>query len=511
MVNFNDVPDAPVESYGSYEALLEAIARTQPWDEDDILRNVRDYQAMLKTVRDKIDGVRSWMVQSGEFDCSARDGMYDKATAVVRNINEHYTANERFEKVLSTAMRERNQGIVEANNVMLPGDHLDAAQGREIMESTEPLNVFIPHLGTLTGVMGITGFNLVSQLLKNTREDKAKEKYKEIMGKISNAEGKPPEAIPVVDMPEVEVPGPGPVPDPEDHDGFGWNGSSGGLGVAAGAGAVAAVGAGVAASRAGQRVVGVASRVSGGSDGAVVSRGGAVARSAGVASGSVGSSGSLPAGDDRVHGSSGGGGDHYSDDDGNYLYRWDADGTYRYDPDKEAWVRTDAKGADVDSYSMQGVSGLSSVASGTGVAAAGAAAVGIAGRAGAASSAAAGSLMGVAGAGGSLGAVGGAASGVGSFYANNPVAATISPASSIRGAQGLAAGLRSDSAAAGAAGANGRANPAMMGGMGAGGNGGDGKKRQRLGYVAPVIEEEEEFAPMPIGNMAGHRRTDGEA
>lgn len=507
-----DFKDAPVESYGSYEAMLEAIARTEPWDEDDILRNVRDYQAMLKTVRDKIDGVRSWMVQSGEFDCSARDGMYDKATAVVRNINEHYIANERFEKVLSTAMRERNQGIVEANNVMLPGDHLDAAQGREIMESTEPLNVFIPHLGTLTGVMGITGFNLVSQLLKHTREDKAEEKFNEIMGKISNAEGKPPEAIPVVDMPKVEEPD----PDPEKHDDFGWNGSSsGGLGVVAGAGAVAAAAAaGVVGSGAGRRgVIGAASSaspVAKGAGNATASRGGAVARSGGVASGPVASSGSLPAGGNRVHGSSGDGGYRRSDDD-NYLYRWDADGTYRYDPDKEAWVRTDAKGADVDSYSMQGVSGLSSGVAGTGVAAAGAAAVGIAGRAGAASSAAAGSLMGVAGAGGGLSAVGGAASGVGSFYANNPVAATISPSSSIRGAQGLAAGLRSNGVAAGAAGANGRANPAMMGGMGTGGNGGDGKKRQRLGYVAPVIEEEEEFAPMPIGNMAGHRRTAGEA
>ncbi|PAU68911.1 hypothetical protein B1526_0104 [Bifidobacterium criceti] len=207
-----------------------------------------------------------------------------------------------------------------------------------------------------------------------------------------------------------------------------------------------------------------------------------------------------------VNGSNGSNGDYQYDDD-NYLYEWDENGTYRYDPDKNAWVRTDAKGVDVDSYSTQGVSNLSSVASGTGVAATGAAAAGIAGRAGAMSSAMAGSTMGAAGMGGSLGSVG-AAGGVGSFYANNPVTATITPASSIRGAQGLAAGLQNNAAATNAAtGANGRANPAMMGGTGAGGAGGDKKKKQLLGYVAPVIEDDEEFSPTPIGNMAGHRRT----
>lgn len=503
-------------SIGFFESRLASIAQTDRWDEDGILDNIRNYQAMLETLRDKVDGVRSWMVQSGDFDCSAQDGMYAKAREVVGNIDDHFAANQQCLTDMKRAIEAHNEGIVEASNVTLPGSRLNAAQEQQIMDATEPMNVVVPGLGTLTGMMGIAGVNLISQLMASHREDEAKKKYQSIQEKANSVIPKAPNPIPVVDMGQIPDSVP-PIPDPSGGDG------SDSFKVGAGAGVGAAVAAGVAAAvRAGRQGAPVSPAASGGRSSLPGSKAGRSLAGVGAAQ----STGTLQGGVNRTNGLTGyaghreyhadviggsNGGDRHDDD--NYLHEWDENGTYRYDPDRNAWVRTDADGVDVDSYSMRGVSSLSSAASAGGVAAAGVAAAGVAGRAGMMSSAAAGALMGSAGAGGTLGSVGAVGgTGVGSFYANNPVTATVSPASSIRGAQGLAAGLRNNAAAAGAAGVNGRANPAMMGsGAGAGGAGGDKKKKQLLGYVAPVIEDDEEFSPTPIGNMAGRRRSAQEA
>lgn len=101
-------------------------------------------------------------------------------------------------------------------------------------------------------------------------------------------------------------------------------------------------------------------------------------------------------------------------------------------------------------------------------------------------------------------------SGVGSYYANNPVKASIA-SSSIKGATGMAAGLRKGEIARAEAAAPSRANtPGMMGmGRGSASQSKD-KRRNSLGYIAPTIEEEEEFQPKPLAAMAGHRRRPGE-
>lgn len=101
-------------------------------------------------------------------------------------------------------------------------------------------------------------------------------------------------------------------------------------------------------------------------------------------------------------------------------------------------------------------------------------------------------------------------SGVGSYYANNPVKASIA-SSSIKGATGMAAGLRKGEIARAEAVASSRANTPGMMGMGRGGaSQSKDKRRNSLGYIAPTIEEEEEFQPKPLAAMAGHRRRPGE-
>lgn len=490
----------------SYEQRLEAIARTVPWDETSIVGNMRDYQAMLETIRDRVDGVRRWMVDSGEFDCKAQDGMYATATKIVKTINDSHGRNEDVIARMSRQIQRHNEGITQANEVKLPGARLDASSAQRIISSTQPLNVAVPGLGTLAGVVGVAGVNMVSRLLAAKREEVAKTRYSEIIGKISWIGDVIPQPIPVVDMPRNGDPGRKQRSDSEVR-----GGGAGSAGMAAVAGAAVAGGAGIAG--------GAALRSGGvGMSGAI----GGVAGSSGAPRPVAGGGSSVRAGASAAGGANAAGvangrrqvsGHVLSDrpvspntpDEVSPLQGWDANGTYRYDPATDSWVRTDGNGASVDSYSMRGVPNVAKTALGAG-------AIGLAasvGRgsgaasmastamsAGASSSAALGSMVGTGGIGG-----------VGSFYANNPVHATITPVSSVKGMQGLAAGLQQQTGAGTASTVNGKTSPAMMSGAGAGAGGDSGKRKpRRLGYIAPAIEDDDEFEPTPLGNMAGRRR-----
>lgn len=489
----------------SYEQRLEAIARTVPWDEASIVGNIQDYQAMLETIRDRIDGVRRWMADSGEFDCKARDGMYVTATRIVKAVNDSHKRNEVIRKSLSRQIQNHNEGIKQANEVKLSGCRLDAASERRIVESTQPLNIVVPGLGTLTGLMGVGGINLVSRLLAGKREEEAKTHYNAIITKYADTGGIVPHPIPVVDMPRNGDPGLNQnrgLAGKRDSRNTSGNGIPRSLGIAGASigtvGAAAGVSARVASS--------VGTSGGDGRSGASYSMasnapftrvGSAVATGVGgVAAGQRQVSGHAVA--DRLISSDASG-------EASPLQRWDPNGTYRYDPATDSWVRTDGDGASVDSYSMRGVPDVAKTALGAG-------AIGLAasvGRgsgaasmastamsAGASSSAALGSMVGTGGIGG-----------VGSFYANNPVHATITPVSSVKGMQGLAAGLQQQAGAGTASSVNGKSSPAMMSGAGTGAGGDSGKRKpRRLGYIAPAIEDDDEFEPTPLGNMAGRRR-----
>lgn len=208
-------------------------------------------------------------------------------------------------------------------------------------------------------------------------------------------------------------------------------------------------------------------------------------------------------------------------DTSKYVYdpasgRWLDRNLYVYDPATGRYVYRNRMAVDSDmSYNGSGSAhggmsggsagsgsgiGRTAVAAGAGIGAGGALAVSkLAGGAGSSS----GALSGA-----SMAAVSG--SGVGSYYANNPVKASIA-SSSIKGATGMAAGLRKGEIARAEAAAPSRANTPGMMGMGRGGaSQSKDKRRNSLGYIAPTIEEEEEFQPKPLAAMAGHRRRPGE-
>ncbi|KAB7788988.1 hypothetical protein [Bifidobacterium leontopitheci] len=90
--------------------------------------------------------------------------------------------------------------------------------------------------------------------------------------------------------------------------------------------------------------------------------------------------------------------------------------------------------------------------------------------------------------------------GGGSYFTNTPVSAQIVPGG-LSGQTGMAAGLKATTAES-AASSSGRSG--MMGAPGSGSANDSKNKRQRMGYVAPKLEDDD-IEIRSIGAMAGHR------
>ncbi|MBT1174549.1 hypothetical protein JS530_03325 [Bifidobacterium sp. LC6] len=477
-----------VDSTRSAEERLAEIACSTPWE---LPREVTRYRDALDEVVAEVTRIEGRLAEPGVFECGASGQASRYRQNIVKAIQES-NVNQQINKI-QERIGQYNAAIETARSVSLPGDALDEASCREIMKATDPMNLVVPGLGTVSGIAGIAGINLVNRMLATNRDEVAQKKLEEIQDSIDTS-GFDGGAVPVVDPPAPEdevVTG----TDGRSDDG-GWrSGVSAGVasaGVLAGAGAAALsrAGAGAAAgSSGGSGSTGVAS--------AAGSSSGASSQYQRVPSG-VGGSGVGSGSGANGSGSSGGGASS-----GGSAGR---DGYY-YDPVGKQWVRVDDGRVSVDSGSggLAGGSSFGKTAAVAGAVGAGAGAGGavVAGRLAGGSAAGAG-LTAVSGAGG-LAAVGGGA-GVGSYYANAPVHA-VPVSSSIKGATGMAAGLSSSSngvSASSAAGARGGV-PGMVGGQGGAGDGRKGKRRG-LGYIAPVLEDDEGFEAKPLAAMAGHRK-----
>lgn len=354
----------------TYEEKLSDIANTAKWsieEFDDFKRFERvidDAAAKLKTMKKELE---EGYVFGGETQKVA----LECAQGISEGI-EDVDIPTALRKLFKT-VDAYNQAIDDARNVELPGTRLTSDIEQAIKAAETPLNIVVPGLGTLTGIIGNAGVSLISNMLADKREETAKKEYQRIKSECK-------QKCPRNDLPSAPV---------------------------------------------------------------------------------VDINGLWPAQD---------GENNSSENDGVYP----------------------------TSFGDTGIS--AAVAGGAGIGAGGALAVSkLAGGAGSSS----GALSEA-----SMAAVSG--SGVGSYYANNPVKASIA-SSSIKGATGMAAGLRKGEIARAEAAASSRANTPGMMGMGRGGaSQSKDKRRNSLGYIAPTIEEEEEFQPKPLAAMAGHRRRPGE-
>lgn len=497
----------------TYEEKLSDIANTAKWsieEFDDFKRFERvidDAAAKLKTMKKELE---EGYVFGGETQKVALECVREISKGI-EEANIPTALSDLFRIVDAC-----NQAIDDARNVELPGTRLTSDIEQAIKSAETPLNIIVPGLGTLTGIIGEAGVNIISNMLANEREKKAEAEFERI--ELERKENYPRRRV--NEAPVVDINGLWPAQDGENNSSeiedvypasFGDAGIS--AAVAGSAGLAAAGGAAVASSKFSNTPK---------------------SGSASISRPNVSPTPPLPPRNNPTDAADTGGDNNNSHngrmfdpntgewiDTSKYVYdpasgRWLDRNLYVYDPATGRYVYRNHMAVDSDmSYNGSGSAhggmsggsagsgsgiGRTAVAAGAGIGAGGALAVSkLAGGAGSSS----GALSEA-----SMAAVSG--SGVGSYYANNPVKASIA-SSSIKGATGMAAGLRKGEIARAEAAASSRANTPGMMGMGRGGaSQSKDKRRNSLGYIAPTIEEEEEFQPKPLAAMAGHRRRPGE-
>ena len=370
-----------------------------------------------------------------------------------------------------------NQAIDDARNVELPGTRLTSDIEQAIKSAETPLNIIVPGLGTLTGIIGEAGVNIISNMLANEREKKAEAEFERI--ELERKENYPRRRV--NEAPVVDINGLWPAQDGENNSSeiedvypasFGDAGIS--AAVAGSAGLAAAGGAAVASSKFSNTPK---------------------SGSASISRPNVSPTPPLPPRNNPTDAADTGGDNNNSHngrmfdpntgewiDTSKYVYdpasgRWLDRNLYVYDPATGRYVYRNHMAVDSDmSYNGSGSAhgGMSGGSAGSGsgigrtaVAAGAGAGIG-AGGALAVSKLAGGELVQVPERCLKLPWQRFLAPGVGSYYANNPVRASIA-SSSIKGATGMAAGLRKGEIARAEAAASSRANTPGMMGMGRGG------------------------------------------
>lgn len=498
---------------GYYEARLSDIANTAKWSIEEF-DDFKRFERVIDDAAAKLKTMKKELAEGYVFGGETQKVALECVREISKGIEEANipTALSDLFRIVDAC----NQAIDDARNVELPGTRLTSDIEQAIKSAETPLNIIVPGLGTLTGIIGEAGVNIISNMLANEREKKAEAEFERI--ELERKENYPRRRV--NEAPVVDINGLWPAQDGENNSSeiedvypasFGDTGIS--AAVAGSAGLAAAGGAAVASSKFSNTPK---------------------SGSASISRPNVSPTPPLPPRNNPTDAADTGGDNNNSHngrmfdpntgewiDTSKYVYdpasgRWLDRNLYVYDPATGRYVYRNHMAVDSDmSYNGSGSAhggmsggsagsgsgiGRTAVAAGAGIGAGGALAVSkLAGGAGSSS----GALSEA-----SMAAVSG--SGVGSYYANNPVKASIA-SSSIKGATGMAAGLRKGEIARAEAAASSRANTPGMMGMGRGGaSQSKDKRRNSLGYIAPTIEEEEEFQPKPLAAMAGHRRCPGE-
>lgn len=498
---------------GYYEARLSDIANTAKWSIEEF-DDFKRFERVIDDAAAKLKTMKKELAEGYVFGGETQKVALECVREISKGIEEANipTALSDLFRIVDAC----NQAIDDARNVELPGTRLTSDIEQAIKSAETPLNIIVPGLGTLTGIIGEAGVNIISNMLANEREKKAEAEFERI--ELERKENYPRRRV--NEAPVVDINGLWPAQDGENNSSeiedvypasFGDTGIS--AAVAGSAGLAAAGGAAVASSKFSNTPK---------------------SGSASISRPNVSPTPPLPPRNNPTDAADTGGDNNNSHngrmfdpntgewiDTSKYVYdpasgRWLDRNLYVYDPATGRYVYRNHMAVDSDmSYNGSGSAhggmsggsagsgsgiGRTAVAAGAGIGAGGALAVSkLAGGAGSSS----GALSEA-----SMAAVSG--SSVGSYYANNPVKASIA-SSSIKGATGMAAGLRKGEIARAEAAASSRANTPGMMGMGRGGaSQSKDKRRNSLGYIAPTIEEEEEFQPKPLAAMAGHRRRPGE-
>ena len=159
----------------SAEEKLSILARTPKWEFPE---EFTQFHRALSSSVSALNKSQNTLSNSEVFDCDAQERAQSCSDKIVQAV-QGIELKQQFTK-LRAYIADCNNAIDAAQNVWLPGDRLDKESEQTIMNATEPLDMIVPGLGTVTGVMGVEGANLISKLLSGNRESQAKKEYKKI-------------------------------------------------------------------------------------------------------------------------------------------------------------------------------------------------------------------------------------------------------------------------------------------------------------------------------------------
>lgn len=132
-----------------YEERLSILARTPKWEFPE---EFTQFHRTLSSSVSALDKSQSALSHSEVFDCDAQDKARSCSDKIAKAVQEA-ELRQQFTR-LRTYIADCNTAIDKAQNVWLPGDRLDKESEQTIMNATEPLDMVVPGLGTVTGVIG---------------------------------------------------------------------------------------------------------------------------------------------------------------------------------------------------------------------------------------------------------------------------------------------------------------------------------------------------------------------
>lgn len=156
----------------TYEEKLSDIANTAKWsieEFDDFKRFERvmdDAAAKLKTMKKELE-------EGYVFGGETQEVSLECAREISKGIEEANIPTALSD--LFQTVDAYNQAIEDARNVELPGTRLTSDIEQAIKAAETPLNIVVPGLGTLTGIIGEAGVNIISNMLANEREKRLKQ------------------------------------------------------------------------------------------------------------------------------------------------------------------------------------------------------------------------------------------------------------------------------------------------------------------------------------------------
>jgi len=157
---------------GYYEARLSDIANTAKWSIEEF-DDFKRFERVIDDAAAKLKTMKKELAEGYVFGGETQKVALECVREISKGIEEANipTALSDLFRIVDAC----NQAIDDARNVELPGTRLTSDIEQAIKSAETPLNIIVPGLGTLTGIIGEAGVNIISNMLANEREKRLKQ------------------------------------------------------------------------------------------------------------------------------------------------------------------------------------------------------------------------------------------------------------------------------------------------------------------------------------------------